>query len=74
MQLQQTTVEKDTLGLSGRSNMYYYMMNETEAKNVLILLNKELATLENQDDYMSKHDFDVLSKLKKNLLSTFKNI
>lgn len=54
--------------------MYYYMMNETEAKNVLILLNKELATLENQDDYMSKHDYDVLSKLKKNLLSTFKNI
>lgn len=74
MQVQQTTVEKDTLDLSGRSNMYYYMMNETEAKNVLILLNKELATLENQDDYMSKHDYDVLSKLKKNLLSTFKNI
>lgn len=50
------------------------MMNETEAKNVLILINRELAQLEGHDDFMSKHDYEVLSKIKKNLISAFPTI
>lgn len=51
--------------------MYYYMMDRTEAKNVIILLNKELAQLECKDDYISQNDYAILSKLKKNLIKTF---
>lgn len=47
------------------------MMNENEAKTVLLLLNTEIAKVENREDYLSKHDLDVLLKLKKNLTSTF---
>lgn len=47
------------------------MMNELEARNVLILINRELAHLDAQDDFMSKHDYEVLSKIKKNLISAF---
>ena len=54
--------------------MTYYMMSESEARNVLILINRELAQLESQDDFMSKHDHEVLSKLKKNLTKTFTNL
>lgn len=54
--------------------MTYYMMSESEARNVLILINRELAQLEDQDDFMSKHDHEVLSKIKKNLISAFPTI
>lgn len=54
--------------------MTYYMMSESEAKNVLILINRELAHLDTQKDYMSKHDHEVLSKIKKNLISAFPTI
>lgn len=54
--------------------MTYYMMSESEARNVLILINRELAQLDNQDDFMSKHDREILSKIKKNLISAFPTI
>ena len=51
--------------------MTYYMMNESEARNVLILINRELAQLDGQHDFMSKHDREILTKLKENLISAF---
>lgn len=47
------------------------MMSELEAINILILINRELAQLDGQEDFVSKHDRELLTKLKENLTSAF---
>lgn len=50
------------------------MMNESEAKTVLLLLNEQIEKLEQKKDFMSAHDLGLLTKLKKNLLHNFPNL